>query len=139
MLEININYEKIECYNSKTTLNKLSSKIKLRAKGLIEKEIDILSNFKYKPSLFYELPTIHKHPIINKDSKESSILYLNNPLSLQTHHCGSCLWNSLVELVYWRLNQSFPKIRKRFCQGWLWQDPLVIANLVMGFLELKSY
>lgn len=94
VMENNKYYEKIECYNPKKSLNNLSSLLQLHGKVLPDKEIDYLSNFKQKLSLFYRLPKIHTSLLINKACKEfpNLCIYIPTPeLKLRPIIAGHCL------------------------------------------------
>lgn len=70
-------YEKVTNYTLRKIMKNLSWLIKTQGKELRTKEIDCLTNFQCKPSLFYSQTKIHKGQIINETIKYSPKTYMH--------------------------------------------------------------
>ena len=79
MLNNNQYYEKATNYSPQKVMKNLNSLVHSHSKDLTLKEIDFLTNFKYRPSLFYGLPKIHKSETINNTIKKSPDQHIHTP------------------------------------------------------------
>ena len=75
-LDDGITYKRLSMSSDKTIIEKLSKLVNKYERELTKKEIDYLSNFIYKTSNFYGLPTVHKSDVIAKAIEEQNSAYI---------------------------------------------------------------
>ena len=77
MLKDDTYYETVKKYNSKKIMQKLVVLLNLYRKGLTDKEVDYICNFKCKTSNMYGLPKIHKSKIISEECSKAESVCVN--------------------------------------------------------------